>query len=121
MAELDPQTPVARIDWTAVCQKIYARHAPKILVITLGAEGMLVAKEGQVTRRIPTCAREVFDVSGAGDTVIAALSVALATGHDLEESARFANTAAGIVVGKFGTAVASPAEILNFGRQHATP
>jgi D-beta-D-heptose 7-phosphate kinase/D-beta-D-heptose 1-phosphate adenosyltransferase len=78
---------------------------------------MFIAKDGQLSRKIPTIAREVFDVSGAGDTVIVALSVALATGHDLEQAAHFANVAAGVVVGKLGTAVATPAEILNFQRQ----
>jgi D-beta-D-heptose 7-phosphate kinase/D-beta-D-heptose 1-phosphate adenosyltransferase len=120
MAGMDPHSSKP-IDWTEVCQKIYAKHEPKFLVVTMGAKGMLIAKDGQAARKIiPTCAREVFDVSGAGDTVIAAMTVALATGHDLEEAAQFANIAAGIVVGKLGTAVAMPAEILNFYRQHSS-
>ena len=60
---------------------------------------------------IATEAREVFDVSGAGDTVVAALAVGLAAGADLALSANFANKAAGVVVGKVGTAVAWPADI----------
>ena len=97
-----------------VCARIWDKYRPENLVITLGGEGMLLSKEGDYLKIIPTYAREVFDVSGAGDTVIAALTVALAAGADLEEAAHFANTAAGIVVGKVGTATATPAEILNY-------
>jgi bifunctional ADP-heptose synthase (sugar kinase/adenylyltransferase) len=61
--------------------------------------------------RIKTAAREVFDVSGAGDTVIAALAVMLASGAKLEAAVRVANRAAGIVVGKLGTAVATHKEV----------
>ena len=56
-------------------------------------------------------AREVYDVSGAGDTVIATIAVMLAAGQDLENAVRIANRAAGIVVGKFGTAVVQPDEL----------
>lgn len=106
------------IDWASICKKIYAKHQPKNLVITMGAKGMLIAKDGQMIRQIPTYAREVFDVSGAGDTAIAALTVALVAGEDLSSAAHFANTASGIVVAKRGTALATPAEILNFHRQN---
>jgi D-beta-D-heptose 7-phosphate kinase/D-beta-D-heptose 1-phosphate adenosyltransferase len=115
MADVDPIGPKGG-DWAKVCKKICNLYQPKNLVITLGRDGMLVAAGGQAPHRIATCAKAVCDVTGAGDTVIAALSVALATGHDLETAARFANTAAGIVVGKFGTATATPAEIINFSR-----
>jgi D-beta-D-heptose 7-phosphate kinase/D-beta-D-heptose 1-phosphate adenosyltransferase len=121
MAGMNPYLPVGSVDWSVVCKKIYGKHAPKNLVITLGSEGMLVARNGQLSKKISTVAREVFDVSGAGDTVIAALSIGLASGHDLEKSAQFANVAAGIVVGKLGTAVATPAEILNSFRQNGLP
>lgn len=107
------------IDWAAVCKKIYLRHQPKNIVITMGSGGMLIAKDGQVVRQIPTFAQEVFDVSGAGDTVISALTIALLAGENLADAANFANRAAGIVVGKRGTAIATPAEILNFMGQHA--
>jgi bifunctional ADP-heptose synthase (sugar kinase/adenylyltransferase) len=60
----------------------------------------------------PTQAREVFDVSGAGDTVIATLAVMLACGADMADAVRIANRAAGVVVGKLGTAVVSREEIL---------
>lgn len=96
----------------AVCHNIWDAHAPRNLVITLGSEGMLLCPQGKISKQLPTLAREVFDVSGAGDTVIAALTAALATGVDLESAAHFANVAAGVVVAKVGTATASPEEIL---------
>lgn len=102
------------IDWNLVAKKIYAKHACKILAITLGAKGMALFREGQFVRHIPTYVQEVFDVSGAGDTVIAALTTALCGGASLELASHFANLAAGVVVGKLGTSVATPAEILNF-------
>ena len=96
-----------------VVKSIFEEHAPKMLAVTLGAEGMLLSRSGKVERIIPTAAREVFDVSGAGDTVIASLTLALAAGQSFEQAAEFANLAAGVVVGKVGTATVSPAEILN--------
>ncbi len=96
-----------------VVDRIFERFAPKMLAITLGSKGMLLAKDGKITSTIPTAAREVFDVSGAGDTVIASLTMALVSGESFEHSAEFANIAAGVVVGKVGTATASPYEILN--------
>ena len=80
------------------------------LLVTRSEEGMSLYREAG-SLHVPTVAREVYDVSGAGDTVIATLGVLLAAGHGLDEAVRFANAAAGIVVGKLGTAVASPSEI----------
>ena len=100
----------------AVCKAIHDRFAPRALVVTLGPDGMLLSEGGRPIERIPTFAREVFDVSGAGDTVIAALTAALSAGVPLPDAARFANTAAGVVVGKLGTAVATPDEILAAAR-----
>jgi D-beta-D-heptose 7-phosphate kinase/D-beta-D-heptose 1-phosphate adenosyltransferase len=97
-----------------VCTRIHERYRPKQLVVTLGGEGMLLSEGGKVLEHIPTVAREVFDVSGAGDTVIAALTMALAAGLTLSQAARFANTAAGVVVGKLGTATATPEELLAY-------
>jgi rfaE bifunctional protein kinase chain/domain len=94
-----------------VCARIFERFAPELLVVTLGAEGMALSTEGKVDHLLPTFAREVFDVSGAGDTVIATLTAALASGASVREAASFANTAAGIVVSKVGTAVVTPDEI----------
>ena len=82
------------------------------LLLTLGAEGMiLVTKDGGITR-IPTMAREVYDVSGAGDTVTAWVGTALAAGASVREAADVANFAAGIEVSKAGVATVSPAEVL---------
>ncbi len=94
-----------------VCAAIHRRFAPKMLVVTLGPDGMLLGEGGRAAERIPTAAREVFDVSGAGDTVISALVLALSAGFGLREAARFANEAAGVVVGKVGTATVSPDEL----------
>ncbi len=83
------------------------------VLVTRGEEGMtLVQKDGQVLH-VPARAREVFDVTGAGDTVIAAIGCAWAVGSALEDAVHLANLAAGIVVGKLGAATASPAEILH--------
>ncbi len=95
-----------------VVTRIFERFAPQMLAITLGAEGMLLAQNGVIECIIPTAAREVFDVSGAGDTVIASLTMALSSGQSFARAAEFANLAAGVVVGKVGTATASPQEIL---------
>ncbi len=107
--ELEPHQPYPSEE---VCRRIWELYEPRHLIITLGVEGMLLSEEGKVSKIIPTYAREVFDVSGAGDTVIAALTASLAAGATLEEAAHFANTAAGVVVAKLGTATVSPAEIL---------
>ena len=82
------------------------------LIITLGAQGMLRIGRVRPPRHVPTRAREVFDVSGAGDTVIAACVTALAAGADFLESAELANIAAGVVVAKLGTASCTPEELL---------
>ena len=81
------------------------------LLVTRSEEGMSLFRAGNVLHE-PTQAREVFDVSGAGDTVIATLAVMLASGGELGEAVRIANRAAGIVVGKLGTAVVTRNEIL---------
>jgi rfaE bifunctional protein kinase chain/domain len=91
---------------------IYARHSPDNILVTLGPEGMLLFnKERNHCLHIETEAREVADVCGAGDTVIAYFTLATALNAGGESAARFANRAAGIVVGKSGTAVALPDEM----------
>ena len=99
------------VSLAAVASRVYEKYAPRQLVITLGGDGMLLCTEGRPGRQIPTAAREVFDVSGAGDTVIATLAVMLARGAAWGESIHVANIAAGIVVGKLGTAVCTRAEL----------
>ena len=81
------------------------------LLVTRSEDGMSLYRSNEVFHE-PTQTREVFDVSGAGDTVIATLAVMLASGADIEDAVRVANRAAGIVVGKLGTAVVSREEII---------
>ncbi len=80
------------------------------LLVTRSEEGMTLYRSGS-RLHVPAQAREVYDVSGAGDTVIAVTGVMLAAGLDLENAVRIANRAAGIVVGRFGTAVPHPDEL----------
>ncbi len=81
------------------------------LLVTRGEEGMSYLGADGRTIHIPAQAREVFDVTGAGDTVIATLGCSLAVGGDLDDALRLSNVAAGIVVGKLGSATATPDEI----------
>ncbi len=81
------------------------------LLITLGEDGMALFEKSGTLTRIPTAAREVYDVSGAGDTVIAVLGLALAAGAKMREAAILANLAAGVVVAKLGTATVSREEL----------
>jgi D-glycero-beta-D-manno-heptose-7-phosphate kinase len=88
-------------------------QVPNVLV-TLGEQGMMIFDQADPAHphHIPTRAREVYDVSGAGDTAIALLTLALASGMSLHDAAEVANHASGIVVGKLGTATLTPAELL---------
>lgn len=96
----------------AACQALIERAGVGAVLATRSERGLsLVAADGTV-RHLPAAAREVFDVSGAGDTVAAVVAAALAAGADLETAAQLSNVAAGVVVGKLGTAVAYPREIL---------
>jgi D-beta-D-heptose 7-phosphate kinase/D-beta-D-heptose 1-phosphate adenosyltransferase len=81
------------------------------LLMTRGEKGMLLCRRNETPLFLPTVAREVYDVTGAGDTVIAALSLALAAGATLQEAAILANRAASVVVGKLGTATCSATEL----------
>ena len=96
----------------AVGQELYARWSPQFLLMTLGPQGMMVFENGEVRHHVHTRAKEVFDVSGAGDTVIATCMLALASGATPVEAAELANYAAGVVVGKLGTVTCSPEELL---------
>ncbi|MGH9333150.1 MAG: bifunctional heptose 7-phosphate kinase/heptose 1-phosphate adenyltransferase, partial [Vicinamibacteria bacterium] len=82
------------------------------VLITRGEQGMSLFARGRPPIHIPTFAREVFDVTGAGDTVIATAALALACGASLSQAAELANRAAGIVVGKLGTATVLPEELI---------
>ncbi len=89
---------------------LFNRLGCEALLITRGEHGMSLFEPGYETH-IPTVAKEVFDVSGAGDTVIGTLALALAAGASFKEAAVLANFAAGVVVGKVGTATLTPAEL----------
>lgn len=98
----------------AAGERLLELWSPRHLFITLGPMGMLLLGPGVAPVHVPTRAREVFDVSGAGDTVIAVATLALAAGASGPEAAEIANFAAGVVVGKAGTATCSPEELLAF-------
>ena len=91
--------------------EILSLISSRYLIIKRGEQGMAVFEQGKRPFHIPTVAREVFDVTGAGDTVIAAAALALLAGATIGEAAQIANAAAGIVVGKIGTATVSPEEL----------
>ena len=95
---------------TRKAQQLRRRLHLTALLITRSEDGMTLYRTGQ-RLHVAAQAREVYDVSGAGDTVIATLGAMLGGGAAIEDAVRVANRAAGIVVGKFGTAVASPEEL----------
>jgi rfaE bifunctional protein kinase chain/domain len=102
----------------AVGSKLLRKWKAGNLLITLGEHGMCLFRPGRRPIHIPTVAREVFDVSGAGDTVIATLALALAAGANAVEAAQLANHAAGVVVGKLGTATCSVEELARSFRRN---
>ena len=95
----------------AACQHLIDSCGIGGVLATRSADGMTLVVKGEQPHHFKAEAREVFDVSGAGDTVVATLALALAAGATLADGARLANTAAGIVVGKAGTATVSGAEL----------
>ncbi|MCP4549001.1 MAG: D-glycero-beta-D-manno-heptose-7-phosphate kinase [bacterium] len=99
-------------DLETVGRGLLDRLQARALMITLGEEGIALFEKGQPRRTFPAEARQVFDVTGAGDTVVSLLALALGAGATLSEGARLANHAAGIVVGRIGTASVAPDEIL---------
>jgi D-beta-D-heptose 7-phosphate kinase/D-beta-D-heptose 1-phosphate adenosyltransferase len=94
-----------------VAERLLNELRPAVLLITLGELGLLLCQRGRQPFHIPTVAQEVFDVSGAGDTVIGSFTLAIAAGASPIEAAILANHAAGVVVGKVGTATCSPEEL----------
>ncbi len=88
------------------------------LLITRGEAGMTLLQADAEPVHLPTHAREVYDVTGAGDTVIAVLAASIATGQDLSMAMRLSNLAAGLVVGKLGTASVTPTELQSAINQH---
>ena len=117
LAELADDTrnanPLADKNLLQVADRLLTNLHPALLLITLGEFGMLLCQRGQKPFHIPTVAQEVFDVSGAGDTVIASFTLAIAAGASPIEAAILSNHAAGIVVGKVGTAITTPEELIH--------
>ncbi len=101
----------------ARAEALRAELALDALLITRSEKGMTLIRKGEPALHLPTRAREVYDVTGAGDTVIAALAAALAAGADLAGATALANLAAGIVVGKLGTATATVPELRRAQRE----
>ncbi|HHQ6436683.1 TPA: bifunctional D-glycero-beta-D-manno-heptose-7-phosphate kinase/D-glycero-beta-D-manno-heptose 1-phosphate adenylyltransferase HldE [Yersinia enterocolitica] len=99
--------------------KLVADFELSALLVTRSEQGMTLLQPGKPPLHLPTHAKEVFDVTGAGDTVIGVLAAALAAGNSLEESCFLANAAAGVVVGKLGTSTVSPIELENAIRGRA--
>lgn len=91
------------------------------LLVTRSEHGMTLIREGFEDLHLPTLAKEVFDVTGAGDTVISVLATSLAAGAELDQACALANAAAGVVVGKLGTSTVSPIELANavYGSQES--
>ena len=84
----------------------------KAILVTRASKGISLAVRGETVRHFPTAAREVFDASGAGDTTLAAIGLALAAEADIEDAIAFAQLASGVAVGKIGTATVSPDELV---------
>lgn len=99
-------------DIAAGASQLATEHHMDAILVTLSARGMLLARADGSWHHAPAQAREVYDVSGAGDTVIAMLAAALAGGTPMAEAVALANIAASVVVGKSGTAIATPGEII---------
>jgi rfaE bifunctional protein kinase chain/domain len=107
-----PEAPLENKELLEVGRVLLAKWNVASVLVTLGEQGMMLFERDQAPHHIPTRAREVFDVSGAGDTAIALLTLALAAGFSLEDAAEISNHASGIVVGKLGTATLTPDELL---------
>lgn len=108
-----PSNPLHDEQLLGVAERLLRELRPALLLITLGDQGMLLCQRNHKPFHIPTVAREVFDVSGAGDTVIASFTMAITGGASPLEAAIISNHAAGVVVGKIGTAAVTPEELLN--------
>jgi len=93
-------------------RRLLERWGPRCLLITLGEQGMLLLEQEAPPHHIPTHAKTVYDVSGAGDTAIGTFTLGLAAGATPAQAADLANRASGIVVGKLGTATVTAAELL---------
>lgn len=112
LSEVLGRTPASIGELEIAALELIREARLEALVVTRGEEGLALIEADGSTLHIPTAARSVFDVTGAGDTVVAALTLALCAGATLREASRLANLAAGQVVGELGTAAADPARLL---------
>jgi D-beta-D-heptose 7-phosphate kinase/D-beta-D-heptose 1-phosphate adenosyltransferase len=113
LSESGPRTPAtleAALD--ELGRRLFGKWDSEMLLITLSEQGMALLRKDEPAFLLPTRAREVFDVSGAGDTAIALLTLALSGGASPREAAEISNHAAGVVVAKVGTATLTPAELV---------
>lgn len=106
------ENPLADKNLLQAAERLMNEIHPALLLVTLGEQGMLLCQRNCKPLHIPTVAQEIFDVSGAGDTVIATFTLAIAAGASPVEAAILSNHAAGVVVGKVGTATVTPDELL---------
>jgi D-beta-D-heptose 7-phosphate kinase/D-beta-D-heptose 1-phosphate adenosyltransferase len=106
--EMDEEIPISQI-----AARMLRRVENTAVLITRGSAGMSLYRRGIPPLHIPASARSVFDVTGAGDTVVGALALAMGAGQTLDQAAMLANRAAGIVVGKLGTACVTLEELTN--------
>ncbi len=104
-----------------VGKKLLKQFSCQAVLITLGEEGMILFEKNGAVTKISTAAQEVYDVSGAGDTVIAVFAMALAAHATMKEAATLANLAAGIVVGKLGTATVTAQELKSSFSNSSSP
>ena len=111
LAEATQQRVESATEIAAAASSLIAEHGFDAVLVSLSREGMLLIDSTGASHALAAEAREVFDVSGAGDTVVATLAAALAAGVPLREAARLANVAAGIVVAKVGTAAVHADEL----------
>lgn len=109
----DPEAPpLEDVDLIRVGETLLEKWDTKCILITLGEQGMMLFEKGESPQHIPTKARQVFDVSGAGDTAIALFTLVLTCGASTLEAAEIANHASAVVVGKLGTATVSRDELI---------
>ncbi|MBC8337784.1 MAG: D-glycero-beta-D-manno-heptose-7-phosphate kinase [Rhodospirillales bacterium] len=112
LAEATGQEINSEADVVRAARKLLKLHRLGAVLATRSSDGMTIVQAGGKTVHLPAETQEVFDVSGAGDTVVATVAAALAGGADLDQAARLANVAAGIVVGKVGTAAVYAADLI---------
>ncbi|MCU0558931.1 MAG: D-glycero-beta-D-manno-heptose-7-phosphate kinase [Desulfobacterales bacterium] len=105
-------------DLAAACMRLLEKASVEKVLITCGPQGMVFVERGRPPLRVPARARQVFDVSGAGDTVLAVLGLGLAAGCSFPEAVALANAAAGVAVSKLGAAAVTRAELMQAIEQH---